>query len=287
MAILNSQFLFFRGRSLSVKLYRYPPKSLMANEIVCWVTIWSLLFSVPFQMKHNFQGGANRNESLPAAANQQQNHEGHRWEILVRQPVSALHLQTQSGKRRDLHRWQIHEVLSHTPTEPLDCGRGQECAAWTGKFGIIAFIWFDVFFFSDIENLQVSEKIRNVLAKEFGASESRFNTSGREDIDVRMLGEGRPFCVEMRDCKRTKQLRGLETRWFQGTTKKNFQLSESNTLKRCRSWKTKWTEQWRTWRCESWRGSREKRPRKWPLGLMVRTSLEVYCNKLAIFFRKA
>ena len=146
MAILNSQFLFFRGRSLSVKLYRYPPKSLMTNEIVCWVTIWSLLFSVPFQMKHNFQGGANRNESLPAAANQQQNHEGHRWEILVRQPVSALHLQTQSGKRRDLHRWQIHEVLSHTPTEPLDCGRGQECAAWTGKFGYCAFIWFDAFF---------------------------------------------------------------------------------------------------------------------------------------------
>ena len=75
---------------------------------------------------------------------------------------------------------------------------------------------FDLMLFSRIyiyiENLQVSEKIRNVLAKEFGASESRFNTSGREDIDVRMLGEGRPFCVEMRDCKRTKQLRGLETR---------------------------------------------------------------------------
>ncbi|CAD6196686.1 unnamed protein product [Caenorhabditis auriculariae] len=60
----------------------------------------------------------------------------------------------------------------------------------------------------------VSEKVCDVLKTEFGASDSRFITSGREDIDVRMLGEGRPFVVELRNCKTTKPLQGtryLET----------------------------------------------------------------------------
>lgn len=33
------------------------------------------------------------------------------------------------------------------------------------------------------------------------ASECTFHTAGREDIDVRMLGKGRPFAVELADVK--------------------------------------------------------------------------------------
>ncbi|CAB3411069.1 unnamed protein product [Caenorhabditis bovis] len=55
----------------------------------------------------------------------------------------------------------------------------------------------------------VSEKVCDILKKEFGATDSRFVTSGREDIDVRMLGTGRPFVVELRNCRITNPIRGL------------------------------------------------------------------------------
>uniref|UniRef100_A0A1I7XBD5 tRNA pseudouridine(55) synthase n=1 Tax=Heterorhabditis bacteriophora TaxID=37862 RepID=A0A1I7XBD5_HETBA len=55
----------------------------------------------------------------------------------------------------------------------------------------------------------VSEKICDLMKEEFGASDARFVASGREDIDVRMLGEGRPFAVELRNCKITKPLNGF------------------------------------------------------------------------------
>ncbi|EGT48204.1 hypothetical protein CAEBREN_25939 [Caenorhabditis brenneri] len=56
----------------------------------------------------------------------------------------------------------------------------------------------------------VSEKVCDILKKNFGASDSRFVTSGREDIDVRMLGTGRPFVVELRNCRTTASVRGLK-----------------------------------------------------------------------------
>ena len=31
----------------------------------------------------------------------------------------------------------------------------------------------------------------------YGASDARFHSAGREDVDVRMLGEGRPFVLEL------------------------------------------------------------------------------------------
>lgn len=58
--------------------------------------------------------------------------------------------------------------------------------------------------------LQVSEKVCDLLKKQFGASDSRFVTSGREDIDVRMLGTGRPFVVELRNCRTTAPVRGIK-----------------------------------------------------------------------------
>ncbi len=51
----------------------------------------------------------------------------------------------------------------------------------------------------------VSEVVASVLRPAFGAppSGSNFSAAGREDIDVRMLGSGRPFGVEISDASRT------------------------------------------------------------------------------------
>lgn len=49
----------------------------------------------------------------------------------------------------------------------------------------------------------IEEIIGNVLKKELGAAEFTFTASGREDVDVRCLNEGRPFIMEFYEPKRT------------------------------------------------------------------------------------
>lgn len=49
----------------------------------------------------------------------------------------------------------------------------------------------------------VEERIVGPMQSFFGARACRFHAEGREDMDVRMLGSGRPFCVEIQDPKRT------------------------------------------------------------------------------------
>lgn len=48
----------------------------------------------------------------------------------------------------------------------------------------------------------VEELISPEFIKESRASNSKFHGAGREDIDVRMLGQGRPFIIELRNPKR-------------------------------------------------------------------------------------
>ncbi|KAK3093377.1 hypothetical protein FSP39_014750 [Pinctada imbricata] len=50
----------------------------------------------------------------------------------------------------------------------------------------------------------VEEEICNLLKDMFRYDEHRFSASGREDVDVRMLGTGRPFVVEMQNPHRIK-----------------------------------------------------------------------------------
>ncbi|VDM66517.1 unnamed protein product, partial [Strongylus vulgaris] len=57
---------------------------------------------------------------------------------------------------------------------------------------------------------KVSEKVCEPLKKRFAASDARFVASGREDLDVRMLGRGRPFTVELRNCHLTSSLSGTD-----------------------------------------------------------------------------
>ncbi|KAI3413977.1 hypothetical protein GPALN_011447 [Globodera pallida] len=53
----------------------------------------------------------------------------------------------------------------------------------------------------------VSEKIAGPLVRHFGADASRFIAAGREDIDVRMLGTGRPFAVQLLNVRKAACLR--------------------------------------------------------------------------------
>jgi tRNA pseudouridine(54/55) synthase len=48
----------------------------------------------------------------------------------------------------------------------------------------------------------VEEVVGNPIQKLFCATEYKFHSAGREDIDVRMLGKGRPFILELLDAKR-------------------------------------------------------------------------------------
>ena len=52
-----------------------------------------------------------------------------------------------------------------------------------------------------------------ILVKHFAATSSKFSASGREDMDVRMLGNGRPFVVQLLNAHKTAELddgHGLE-----------------------------------------------------------------------------
>jgi tRNA pseudouridine synthase 10 len=48
----------------------------------------------------------------------------------------------------------------------------------------------------------VEEEIGKVLQPLFGAASATLHACGREDVDVRMLGNGRPFVMELRDPKK-------------------------------------------------------------------------------------
>nr|CAB3265317.1 putative tRNA pseudouridine synthase Pus10 [Phallusia mammillata] len=50
----------------------------------------------------------------------------------------------------------------------------------------------------------VQEYISTPIQKAFGADSYNFSTSGREDVDVRMLGNGRPFLIELINARQSK-----------------------------------------------------------------------------------
>ena len=53
-----------------------------------------------------------------------------------------------------------------------------------------------------ITSTSVQEELSLHILPAFSASSARFSSSGREDLDVRMLGDGRPFVLEMMGVRR-------------------------------------------------------------------------------------
>lgn len=58
----------------------------------------------------------------------------------------------------------------------------------------------------------VEEEMKFIIIKKFGADDLRFSAGGREDRDVRMLGGGRPFMVEILNPKKNieKEIKDIE-----------------------------------------------------------------------------
>ena len=51
----------------------------------------------------------------------------------------------------------------------------------------------------------VEEEIKGIIIKKYEAEDLKFNAGGREDRDVRMLGKGRPFMLEIINPKKNKE----------------------------------------------------------------------------------
>ena len=52
----------------------------------------------------------------------------------------------------------------------------------------------------------VEEIILEEISKTFRFDQAKFSSSGREDVDVRMLGTGRPFLFEIANPRKTKSV---------------------------------------------------------------------------------
>ena len=76
-------------------------------------------------------------------------------------------------------------------------GRGCKNCSFTGK----------------LSDESVQELLEKILLPAFEAKESKFHGCGREDVDVLMLGEGRPFVLEfVEPAKRSVKLAGLKAK---------------------------------------------------------------------------
>ncbi len=74
--------------------------------------------------------------------------------------------------------------------------------------------------------ISVEDLITPEFIKESKATESRFHGAGREDIDVRMLGSGRPFILELRNPKvRNLDLNKIEKK-VNKTNKKKIKIQD-------------------------------------------------------------
>jgi tRNA pseudouridine synthase 10 len=58
----------------------------------------------------------------------------------------------------------------------------------------------------------VAEKVSESIKNYFRCDSTKFIASGREDVDVRMLGEGRPFAVVLQNARKWAEMYSRETR---------------------------------------------------------------------------
>lgn len=63
--------------------------------------------------------------------------------------------------------------------------------------------WFDQDTGLRIGSVSLAERIEEAVLPLYAADECKFISGGREDADVRMLGEGRPFVFEIINPKRS------------------------------------------------------------------------------------
>lgn len=84
-------------------------------------------------------------------------------------------------------------------------------------------------------DISVEESISPLLVSLFQSQSSKFSSSGREDVDVRMLGEGRPFVVQLINSKLTDApdaaLRDIEKNLSESDVRVNtLKVSDANCM---------------------------------------------------------
>jgi tRNA pseudouridine synthase 10 len=100
-------------------------------------------------------------------------------------PLPKLYVE---GRYRKLSR-DLPQTIFYCPTCHGNERRRHGCATCEG--------------FGKLSRESVQELITWVLAKAAGTRKSKFHGAGREDVDVRMLGTGRPFVIELEEVKFT------------------------------------------------------------------------------------
>jgi len=121
-------------------------------------------------------------------------------------------------------RGRYNKFIRGIPQTHWDCrscrGKGCESCGFTGKQ----------------YKTSVEELINPEFVKEAKAEDSKFHGAGREDIDVRMLGKGRPFVLELKNPKtRTLNLEKLQKKVNKRNKKKikitNLEYSSKEQVK--------------------------------------------------------
>jgi len=100
-------------------------------------------------------------------------------------PLQKLYVE---GRYRKLSR-DLPQTVFHCPTCRGNERRRHGCVTCEG--------------FGKLSRDSVQELVTWVLGKAAGTRKAKFHGAGREDVDVRMLGSGRPFVVELVDAKMT------------------------------------------------------------------------------------
>ena len=76
----------------------------------------------------------------------------------------------------------------------------------------------------------VEEEIKKIVIEKFEAEDLKFNAGGREDRDVRMLGGGRPFMLEIINPKKNM---GKSVKKIEEDINKNSAFIKVNNLEKC------------------------------------------------------
>ncbi len=91
-----------------------------------------------------------------------------------------------------------------------------------------------------IYDTSVEELVSNIFLKETEAEDESFHGAGREDVDVRMLGDGRPFIIELKNPKKRRiNLKKIEKKINQKNKGKikvsNLRFSERKEVARIKN----------------------------------------------------
>lgn len=129
---------------------------------------------------------------------QKRKHNRHGWEVFNRANVLKAIQNTTVQKFKNVYHCPPRKLSSPCDCDPIKCLR--EAVYVAGRYNKFSRQLSQTPWFVDgVKRFETSveELICKPILDLFKASEYKFSASGREDVDVRMLGNGRPFVIEL------------------------------------------------------------------------------------------